>query len=89
MPSDLFAIAEETLDLCRDMVAAGELRHLSAERVWAECEKALASPAPQQFFLGLQMVGALDVLGISVGDTQLAAMNARLQVAVAITNAPE
>ena len=84
-----FVIAEETLDLCREMVAAGELRHLSAERVWAECEKALASPAPQQFFLGLQMVGALDVLGISTSDAQLAAMNARLQAAVAVTNAPE
>ena len=84
-----FVIAEETLDLCREMVAAGELRHLSAERVWAECEKALASPASQQFFIGLQMVGALDVLGISIGDAQLAAMNARLQAAVAVTNAPE
>ena len=35
------------------------------------------------------MVGALDVLGILTGDAQLAAMNARLQAAVVITNAPE
>ena len=69
-----FVIAEETLDLCRAMVAAGELRHLSAERVWAECGKTLASAAPQQFFLGLQMVGALDVLGVAVDDAQLAAV---------------
>ena len=84
-----FVIAEETLALCREMVAAGELRHLSAERVWAECGKALASPAPQQFFIGLQMVGALDVLGVAVDDAQLAAMNARLQAAVVLTAAPE
>ena len=84
-----FVIAEETLDLCRAMVAAGELRHLSAERVWAECEKALASAAPQQFFAGLQSVGALDVLGITASDAQLAAMNARLRAVVALTDAPE
>ena len=84
-----FVIAEETLDLCRAMVAAGELCHLSAERVWAECEKALASAAPQQFFAGLQSVGALDVLGITASDAQLAAMNARLRAVVALTDAPE
>ena len=73
-----FSIAPETLALCRQMVAAGELQHLSAERIWAECEKALASPAPQMFFSGLQAVGALDVLGVSVNDAQLAAMNNQL-----------
>ena len=78
-----FTIAAETLELCHAMVAAGELQHLSAERIWAECEKALASPAPQAFFSGLQAVGALNVLGFEVSDAQLSAMNARLQAVLA------
>jgi len=84
-----FTIAAETLELCRAMVAAGELQHLSAERIWAECEKALASPAPQAFFSGLQAVGALNVLGFEVSDAQLSAMNARLQAVLAIVDSAE
>ena len=84
-----FSIAAETLALCRAMVAAGELQHLSAERIWAECEKALASPAPQAFFSGLQAVGALNVLGFEVSDAQLSAMNARLQAVLAIVDSAE
>ena len=79
-----FRVASETLDLCRQMVVAGELQHLSAERVWAECEKALASAVPQAFFSGLQAVDALDVLGFCVSAAQLRAMNARLQAVLAI-----
>ena len=84
-----FSIAAETLALCRAMVAAGELQHLSAERIWAECEKALASPAPQAFFSGLQAVGALNVLGFDASDAQLSAMNARLQAVLAIESSAE
>ena len=84
-----FSIAAETLALCRAMVAAGELQHLSAERIWAECEKALASPAPQAFFSGLQAVGALNVLGFDASDAQLSAMNARLQAVLAIEGSAE
>ncbi len=84
-----FTIAAETLELCHAMVAAGELQHLSAERIWAECEKALASPAPQAFFSGLQAVGALNVLGFEVSDAQLSAMNARLQAVLAIVDSAE
>ena len=84
-----FTIPAETLELCHAMVAAGELQHLSAERIWAECEKALASPAPQAFFSGLQAVGALNVLGFEVSDAQLSAMNARLQAVLAIVDSAE
>jgi len=84
-----FTIAAETLALCREMVAAGELQHLSAERIWAECEKARASPAPQAFFSGLQAVGALNVLGFDASDAQLSAMNARLQAVLAIEGSAE
>ncbi|MCB1637125.1 MAG: multifunctional CCA tRNA nucleotidyl transferase/2'3'-cyclic phosphodiesterase/2'nucleotidase/phosphatase, partial [Xanthomonadales bacterium] len=36
-----FRVAEETMQLMRDMVAAGEVDHLVAERVWTETRKAL------------------------------------------------
>lgn len=57
-----FTVAEETMALCRDMVRGGELATLTAERVWAECERALQSPAPWCFFAGLAQVDALFVL---------------------------
>jgi tRNA nucleotidyltransferase (CCA-adding enzyme) len=54
-----FVIADETLDLMRAIVAAGEVDHLTAERVWAETERALAEPAPQRFLQALRASGAL------------------------------
>jgi tRNA nucleotidyltransferase (CCA-adding enzyme) len=45
-----FTVATETLELMRAMAAAGELRELSAERVWQELHKALAAAAPLRFF---------------------------------------
>ena len=84
-----FTVAATTLELCREMVADGELQHLSAERVWTECEKALASSAPQAFFSGLQAVDALDVLGFNVSDAQLATMNTRLQAVLAMDESAE
>ncbi|MEM7078253.1 MAG: tRNA nucleotidyltransferase [Pseudomonadota bacterium] len=55
-----FAPATETLLLMREMCAAQALRELSAERVWAETQKALAAEQPQQFFTVLQACGGLD-----------------------------
>ncbi len=57
-----FIVAESTHDLLRELVASGEVDALVPERVWAECEKALASPAPVRFFEILRSTGALDVL---------------------------
>lgn len=57
-----FNIAEETLALMRDMVAASEVDHLVAERVWAETRKALAEPVPSAFVRSLRACGALKVL---------------------------
>lgn len=78
-----FTVAEETLALCRAMVAAGDLHDLTAERVWAECEKALSYAEPWHFFTGLAQVGALDVLlGDVVADRVLLDdMNAALMIA--------
>jgi tRNA nucleotidyltransferase (CCA-adding enzyme) len=57
-----FSVAPETEALLRELVASGELDALVPERVWAECEKALASPAPARFFEILRGCGALRVL---------------------------
>lgn len=57
-----FQIADETLALMRNMVAAGELACLTPERVWLETVKALQTQAPQRYFEVLQQVGALPML---------------------------
>ncbi|KOE70033.1 multifunctional CCA addition/repair protein [Aggregatibacter actinomycetemcomitans] len=57
-----FKIAEETLQLMKDLTAQGELQHLTAERVWAETEKALNEKNPEIYFEILRLVGALKVL---------------------------
>jgi tRNA nucleotidyltransferase (CCA-adding enzyme) len=57
-----FTLAPETRDLMQTMTAAGELSDLTAERVWQETQKALASPAPARYFEILRDVGALAVL---------------------------
>lgn len=57
-----FKIAPETLMLMKNMVQAGEVNALVAERVWAEMVKALAEAHPLAFFLVLQEVGALTIL---------------------------
>ncbi len=45
-----FRIADETLALMREMTAAGELEHLTPERVWKETENALTTRNPQVYF---------------------------------------
>ncbi|MFO8152471.1 multifunctional CCA addition/repair protein [Thioalkalivibrio sp.] len=57
-----FHIAPETGTMLRELVRNGEVDALVPERVWAECEKALASPAPVRFFQILRDTGALEVL---------------------------
>lgn len=56
-----FSIAAETLSLMREMVQAGELEHLTAERVWLETQKAFAADNPQVYFHVLHTIGALRV----------------------------
>lgn len=56
-----FAVAPETAALCREMVAAGELDHLTPERVQQEMLKALPT-YPSRFFIALDEVGALETL---------------------------
>lgn len=53
-----FRVADETLALMRALVAAGEMRHLVAERVWAELSRALGEREPAVFFEVLRACGA-------------------------------
>lgn len=54
-----FRVADETMDLMRQMVEAGEADALVAERVWKETERALMHDAPSVFFKTLHACGAL------------------------------
>ena len=54
-----FRVADETLALVRRMVAAGELEHLVAERVWQEFARGLVEPHPARMFETLEASGAL------------------------------
>jgi len=53
-----FRVAEETMELMCDMVAAGEVDALVPERVWQEMAKALAEERPARFFEVLRACGA-------------------------------
>ena len=54
-----FTVADETLSLMREMVAAGEVDALVPERVWQETVKALSEKTPVQFVEVLRACGAL------------------------------
>ncbi|BFM17870.1 multifunctional CCA addition/repair protein [Maricurvus nonylphenolicus] len=57
-----FKVAEETLQLMRDMVNNGEVDHLVAERVWKEWQRALTEKSPGQFIEVLRQCGALQAI---------------------------
>jgi tRNA nucleotidyltransferase (CCA-adding enzyme) len=54
-----FTVHPETLALMRQCVATGELKMLSAERIWTELHKALQSQAPSLFIQVLRESQAL------------------------------
>ncbi|GAB4061497.1 multifunctional CCA addition/repair protein [Uliginosibacterium sediminicola] len=57
-----FTVAPETLQLMREMVAAGEVDHLVAERVWQELARGLMYARPSRMFEVLRDCGALSRL---------------------------
>ena len=57
-----FTIADETTALMAEIVKAGELEHLTPERVWVELNKALGEQSPQVFIEVLRSCGALKVI---------------------------
>lgn len=56
-----FSIHPDTLTLTKTMVNNGEVNALVAERVWAECFKALQEPCPVRFFELLKQIHALEI----------------------------
>jgi tRNA nucleotidyltransferase/poly(A) polymerase len=51
-----FCIAQETLDLCRQIVSSYELNHLADERIWSETEKMFKQAVdPHLFFSALEL----------------------------------
>lgn len=57
-----FSIEASTLDKMQQLTLSGELTDLTAERVWIEVEKALASQTPSVFFNVLAQLGAVEKL---------------------------
>ena len=57
-----FTVADETMELLRQIVRDGEVDHLVPERVWAETRKALGEAQPSAFLRVLRESGALVVL---------------------------
>ncbi len=54
-----FTVADDTRQLMRDMVDAGEVDHLVPERVWQELARGLMSAKPSRMFEVLRDCGAL------------------------------
>ncbi|BEU01921.1 multifunctional CCA protein [Agarivorans sp. OAG1] len=57
-----FKVADETIELMREIAHSGELASLTPERIWRELEKALGSQSPQVFFAVLREADALAAL---------------------------
>ncbi len=57
-----FTIADETRDLMKQIVAAGEMDALVPERVWKETQRALDEARPDVYFQTLRDCGALKVI---------------------------
>lgn len=57
-----FQVHPSTLALMQQLVEAGEVAELTAERVWKEMSRALTEPRPSEFFRTLRACGALEVL---------------------------
>ncbi len=55
-----FSVADDTMDLMKNMVSAGEVDALVAERVWQEMQKALTEQTPAAFISTLRDCGALN-----------------------------
>ena len=54
--------ADGTVALVKQMIEAGELEHLTPERVWTETARALMQEAPFAYIQCLQNLGALVAL---------------------------
>ena len=57
-----FNISPDTLELMSIVSRSGELKTLSAERIWQEFNAALATPSPEKFIVTLRECGALKTI---------------------------
>ncbi|EDP58405.1 multifunctional CCA addition/repair protein [Vibrio sp. AND4] len=57
-----FNVAEETIQLMRDVAESGELSTLTPERVWQEWHKSLSTSCPDVFLSVLRECGALAIV---------------------------
>ena len=57
-----FSVADETMELMREMVANGELNYLTPERVFKEFEKGLMEKSPRKMIEVLRECGALKII---------------------------
>lgn len=57
-----FRVADETMQLMRQLAESGELQHLTAERIWQEFSRALMEDNPEVFIQVLRDCGALKAL---------------------------
>lgn len=57
-----FSVDEKTMALCQQMVHAGEVAHLTRERVWQEWQKVLLTDNPWRFIEVLVAAGAWAVI---------------------------
>ncbi|WP_375751420.1 multifunctional CCA addition/repair protein [Vibrio sp. HN007] len=57
-----FRVADETIELMRQIVLSGELSHLTPERVWQEWHKSLLTQNPDVFLSVLRECGALKIV---------------------------
>lgn len=57
-----FSVAEETLELMREMVECGEVSALQVERVWTELQRSFGEKNPEVFFKTLRDCNALKVI---------------------------
>jgi len=64
-----FRIADETLELMRQLARSGELSALTAERSWKEISRALMEPRPDVFIQVLQDCDALAELFPELAET--------------------
>jgi tRNA nucleotidyltransferase (CCA-adding enzyme) len=64
-----FAIADSTSELLNDISFCGELKALTAERVWTEVEKTLPEMRPLRFFKEVEFHGGLeDIFGSHIAN---------------------
>lgn len=74
-----FTLASETEQLLGEISRGDELEHLTPERVWQECERALSTRSPVCFFQLLQRIGALAKLLPVTTELDTERLQARLE----------